>query len=471
MGYYWFSIIPLILVIPIVIWTKQVIPGLILGLLVGSYLKEPSLLGGLEKLIFYLSKNLAKESNLLIVFFLYLFSGLIEIIKVAGGIKGFAEAIAKKIKSKKAAMALTWFSTIATFTAPTFRIVTLTPIMKALQKKIDVSARNLAFMIETTTTPIIVLIPFATAFVGYMTSLIKIGLKNNNINQDAYLLFIKSIPFNFFSWLMILLGLYISFFHKHQNRRNAEGKKQEKDKIEKKDWHKCHPVVAKELPSKPLNLLIPLFSLFILTFFITWLKGYQKGRSILESFLKADVLLVMVIAIIITIFITIIFFLLQKISLQKISSHFIIGGNELMKVIVLLTVVWGLAAVAEDLGLSKFITQHSNWIPSYLIVPVLFVIGCLISYFMGSSWGAWGIIMPLGISLASAGKIQLPIMIGAVFASGTFGAFSSPLSGTTVITTKILELPIFDYAKYKLKPALIAAIIATILYIVVPLII
>lgn len=463
----WLSLVPLLIVIPVVIWTKQVIPGLILGLLVGSYLKEPSLLGGLEKTIFYISENIAKENNLLIIFFLYLFSGLIEIIKVAGGIKGFAEAVAEKIKSKKEAMILTWFSTIGTFTAPTFRIVTITPIMKALLDRLNVSPRNLAFMIETTSTPIIVLIPIATAFVGYMTSLIKIGLENIGIDQDAYLLFIKSIPFNFFSWIMILIGIYISFFHKHQNENKGQ---QEQKETQKEDWHNCHPVVSKELPSKPLNLLIPLIVLFGLTFLITWLNGYQIGRSILQSFIKADVLLAMVMAIIITIAITIIFFLLQKISFQKITSHFIIGGNELMKVILLLTIVWGLAAVAEDLGLSKFITKNTNWIPDLLITPVLFIIGCSISYFMGSSWGAWGILMPLGISLATANQIPLPLIIGTVFASGTFGAFSSPISGTTVTTAKILDLPTLEYAKYKLKPALIAAIVSVILYNLVPLI-
>lgn len=98
------------------------------------------------------------------------------------------------------------------------------------------------------------------------------------------------------------------------------------------------------------------------------------------------------------------------------------------------------------------------------MLPILFVFGSLISYFIGSSWGTWGILMPLGISLAEASGTSLPIVIGAVFASGTFGAFASPLSDTTVTITKILDLPVVEYSKYKLKPALIAVAIATILY-------
>jgi tetracycline resistance efflux pump len=150
-------------------------------------------------------------------------------------------------------------------------------------------------------------------------------------------------------------------------------------------------------------------------------------------------------------------------SIKKLISHFVSGGNDLIKVI-LLAVVWGLSAVAEDLGFSKFVTSNTGWIPNYFVPPILFLMGAFISYFIGSSWGTWGILMPLGISLAQVSNTSLPIIIGAGFASGTFGAFASPLSGVTVTTSKILGLSVVEYAKYKLKPALIAAGIAAVLY-------
>lgn len=456
----WISLIPFLIVIPIAIWTKQIIPGLLLGLIFGSYVVEPTLVGGIHKTLFYLINSIKEENNLKIIIFLYLFSGLIEMIKTGGGIKGFVEYISEKIQTKYWALLLTWFSTIGTFSAPTFRIITITPIMKALLHKIKISTQELGFMIEVTSTPIIVLIPIATAFVGYMTSIIKLSLLNTNIQANAYNLFIKSIPYNFFSITIIFLGIYLSFFHHSDNIDMSNSNKQKNDI----DWHNCHPVVARDLPSKPLNLIIPIVLALILTFFLTWWDGSTNSRNIFNSFLEADVLEAMVIALMITVFLTTIFFIFQKISLTKIIKHFILGGNELMKVILLLVVVWSLTAVTEDLGLSEFVANNTGWIPELFISPIIFILGSILSYFIGSSWGTWGILMPLGISLAEVANISLPLTVGSIFASGTFGAFASPLSGNTVTIAKILELPIIEYSKYKLKPALIAAAISTVLY-------
>ncbi|WP_027364522.1 Na+/H+ antiporter NhaC family protein [Desulfotruncus alcoholivorax] len=457
----WLSIIPFLMVIPVAIWTKQIIPGLTLGLITGAYLVDPSPLGGLQKMLFYIIQGLTHKNNLKIIIFLYLFSGLVEIIKIAGGIKGFAEMVSTRIKTKTGALVLTWFSTLGTFSTPTFRIVTITPILRSLLDRLKMPARELAYMIEVTSAPVIVMVPVATAFVGYMTSIIHLSLKNQGIASDAYALYIKSIPFNFFSISILLLGLYLSFFHHDEG--NKVSATESKD-TNKEDWHDCHPVVAKDLPSKPLNLLVPLLLLLGLTFFVTWLDGYKKGRTIFQAFLNADVLEAMVIAALVTFFITVIFFTVQKIALTKIISHFIIGGNELMTVILLLAIVWGLTGVTDDLGFSKFVTQNTGWIPQLFVPPVLFLLGSFISYFIGSAWGTWGILMPLGISLGHVAHTSLPLVIGAVFASGTFGSFASPLSGDTVTITKIMDLPVLEYAKYKLKSALIAAGIASVLY-------
>ncbi len=465
MDSYWLALIPFSIVIPVAIWTKQIIPGLTLGLLVGSYLLEPTLIGGLKKALSYIISSLQYENNLKIIIFLYLFSGLIEMIKIAGGIKGFVEYISEKIRSKTGALIITWFSTIGTFSAPTFRIITITPIMKALLQKIKLSRQELAFMIEVTSTPVIVLIPLATAFVGYMSSIINLSLSNLGLNADGYLLFIRSIPYNFFSITIIILGIYLSFFHHSDDNEMSQMNKNDK---KDEDWHDCHPVVARELPSKPLNLLIPISLTLILTFFLTWYDGHNKSKNIIDAFLKSDVLEAMVIALIVTFFSTVIFFLFQKIPLTNLIKSFVIGGNELMKVILLLSVVWGITAVTEDLGLSKLVANNTTWIPNILLTPIIFILGAILSYLIGSSWGTWGILMPIGISIALIADINLPLIIGTIFAGGTFGAFASPLSGNTVTIADILDLPLMKYSHYKLKPTLIAAGISTVLYIIIP---
>ncbi|WP_394852077.1 hypothetical protein [Bacillus velezensis] len=225
----WACLIPFILVIPISIITKQVQSGLFVGLLVGSYLLHPSLLGGIEHMVQYVISNIVVTNNIRIIVFLYSFAGLVGIIKLTGGIKGFVHLISKKVKTKKGAMLLAWLSTFGTFSEPDFRIVTIAPIMKALSKRLDLSKQKIAYAIEFTANPVIALIPIATAFVGYMVSIIGQALKTSGIDQPAYTVYVKSIPFNFFSIVIIVVGIYYCFFKKQKADESLE--KTEKDKL------------------------------------------------------------------------------------------------------------------------------------------------------------------------------------------------------------------------------------------------
>jgi tetracycline resistance efflux pump len=460
----WFSILPFLIAIPIAIKTKQVLPGLFAGLLAGSFLLQPTLAGGLETLISFLVKGLIDENNIKIILFLYAFSGLVGMIKISGGIRGFVEEASVRIQNKRQALLLTYLSTVGTFSAPSFRFVTIAPIMRALLKKVKMSTQELGFVIETTATPIIVLIPIATAFVGYMTSIVDIAVSNENINADPYDLFLRSIPFNFFSFVMILLGVYLSFFHHSKSTQDSDPEKIGKSGDDEDDWHTCDPAVGRDLPEKPWNLLVPLALVVLLTLIFTWWDGYKKAGGFAAAFIKADVMDAMLIALVFTVLFTFLFFRFQKTKTSDLLNSFVIGGNDLMSVIVLLAVVWGLSSVTEELGFSAFVTRYSSWIPPSIVVPLLFLFGAAISYFIGSAWGTWGILMPLGISMAAASGIYLPLVIGAVFASGTFGAFASPLSDDTNTIARILNLSVIEYARYKLKPALIAAGITAALY-------
>lgn len=492
----WWSLLPFFIVIPLSIWTKQVIPGLFAALLVGSYLKDHSLLGGIKTMLTYLVNNLVQSSNIRIIIFLYVFAGLVSIIKFAGGIKGFVHLVSKKVKTKRSAMLLTWFSTMVTFSDPDFRIVTIAPIMKALKRRLNLPTQELGFTIEVTSNPIVGLIPLATAFVGYMVSVIHMALKQVGINQPAYEIYVRSIPFNFFSFSIILVGLYYSFF-KHSDKKitkdetaalkdgnrqfkqsyameaadetalpgNQSARLNPNEQQGEEDLRSCHHAFDEDTPSKPWNFIVPLSLVLVLTLFLSWWDGHFKATSFLNAFIRTDALGVMLESLFITLIVTLAFFLAQKFPIDKLLTHFVQGGNNLMSVILMLGLIWAVSAVSEDLGFSKFITSHVvGWIPHFFVAPILFVLGALISYFIGSSWGTWGLLMPLGITLAHHAGSNILLVIGAVFASGTFGAFASPLSDNSVTLCTILDLPIMKYSRTKLVPALIAAGISTVMF-------
>lgn len=472
----WIALLPFFIVIPISVFTKQVQPGLFVGLILGSYLKQPDLLGGIKTLIGYILDNIVKQNNIRIIIFLYVFAGLISLTKMTGGIKGFVQLVGHKVKTKSAAMLLTWLSTIGTFSDPDFRIVTIAPIMKALRQRLQITKQEIGFVIEATSNPVVALVPIATAFVGYMVSLTGTSLQHVGINDAPYTVYIRSIPFNFFSFVILAVGIYYSFFRDFGNAANKDNKTDQSKSASnssktpnseqgEEDLQECYRAFEKETPIKPWNLILPLTVILIGTIFLSWWDGHTQASSFLGAFLKADALGVMLEALFITLIFSLIFYLFQHFSIAKLVTHFVKGGNELVSVIIMLALIWALSAVSEDLGFSKYIASHVvGWIPHTFIAPVMFLLGGSISYFIGSSWGTWGLLMPLGVTLAHQTGANILLVIGAVFSSGTFGAFASPLSDNTVTLCTILDLPVIEYARLKLRPSLLAAGITTLLF-------
>lgn len=368
----WVSLLPFLVVIPISVLSKQVQPGLFAGLILGSYLIQPDLFGGIKTLISYLINNLVKPNNIRIIIFLYVFAGLINLTKIMGGMKGFVNLVGRRVKTKRSAMLLIWLSTIGTFNNPNFRIVTVAPIMKLLKRRLPISLQKIGFMIEVTANPVVALVPIATAFVGYMVSLIGTSLQQVGINESPYSVFIKSIPFNFFSLSIIGIGLYYSFFREMSSETQENLVDTNEAQHEEEALKKCIENYQKETPSKPINLILPLCVILIMTLFLSWRDGRSQTNNFFETFLKADSLGVMLEALFVTLLLSLLFFLLQGISVAKIVTHFVEGGNELVSVILMLALVWALSAVSEDLGFSTYIASNLvGWIPKSFIAPIV----------------------------------------------------------------------------------------------------
>ncbi len=460
----WISIIPFLVVIGTAIWTKQVIPSLLFAVLIAGYLVDPHLLSGLTTALDFIIQGLSDSNNLKIIIFLYTFSALIGLIKMSGGIKGFVQAATARIKDKRGAFILTWLSSVGTFSAPSFRIVTIAPVMKAMRTKVPMTKQELGFVIETTASPLVVIIPVATAFVGYMTSVIELSLQQAGTSGDAYLLYLKSIPFNFFALAMLLLGFYLSFFHRSKTQATNAEEGSLNSEEDDDQWEDCHPAVTKDLPARPWNLIVPLAGVIVFTFILMFMLGRENNQTGFQALINANVLDAMVLAVILTVILFVIYLKIGQLSLRKMMDSIIDGGNDMMGVILLLALVWGLGKGSEALNFAETISSSFAWIPGQFVAVIVFLLGCGLSYFIGSSWGTWGILMPVGVSIATAAGSPMPIVIGAVFASGTFGAFSSPLSDNTNTTAGILNLNVIKYAKFKLKPALIAVAISACLY-------
>lgn len=509
------SLMPFLIVIPVAVVTRQVLPGLMIGLLVGSYMMHPSALGGIDSALTYMLKELALPDNLRLIVFLYGFGAFVGLVRVTGGVTGFAQWMSKRVDTTRGAFALTWLSSLATFMAPDFRIITVAPVVRQVFARLHVPPSRVALIIDLTSTPLTALIPLGTVFVGYMVGLIGTAGRHYGFGGSPYHLLLLSLPFNFFSLIILCYGLYGTFFGSGREKSPARAQLRRKnvrrpqsrlvEQMQASAAHamevssQIHPdaqtpstsaktnvstsvsgdasesaipdtmeAVTKQVKPNLYHLLLPLALLLILTVLLTWWNGYAPGRSVWQSLVQANAARAMLQALLITLVVSVIWYSAWRLPISRTMYGFLAGGNEMMGVITLLVLVWSVSAVSTELGFTTYTERTiGGLVPGAWIAPVLFIFGCAISYVIGSSFGTWGILMPLGFSLAASTHASLPLIAGAVFASGTFGGFASPLSDNTVAMATVMKLPIMKYARYKLKPALFAAGASAVVYAVV----
>lgn len=447
---HWLSIIPFLVIIPIAVWTKQVVPALGAGLIVGAYVVHPSIFGGFRLASQYFIHDLANPTNLYVLGFLYIFGGLVQWIKETGGIRGFTAVTTAHIRTRRQLFGLMWATAVGTFSAPVLRIVTVAPLGQALEQRVAVKKSRLSFLIEGTGLPVTVLMPAGTSYIGYMIATIALSLHNAHRPGNAYHLLLASLPYNLFALLGLLLAVgYTVFGHPRPSHPDDDAASPSRPKTSAP--HTNSP----NLPTRPFNLYVPLATAVAFTFFLPWWAGYQRTHAIIPAFFHTNVAEAMFVGIVLTLVLSLIFFLIQLFSLRDLMTQFFQGGNQLMEPIAIFALAWALASVSEQLGLAPFVTRALGWVPGPAVAPAVFVLGSLLAYVLGTSFGAWALIMPIGVSLAPTASVSLPVLIGAVFATGTFGELTSPFSGDTVTMAGLVGLDTVAYARYKLIHSLI----------------
>lgn len=467
MEYTWLSLLPFFIVISMSIWLKNILPGLVVGLLAGSILVKANILSGTSQSVNYIVTTLSSGSNMKIIAFLYLFGGLVGMMNISGGIKGFSEWVGSRIKTERGLLGLIWLTLPFTFMMPMFRIMMIGPVVKSLLEKIKAPKSRVGLIMDISTESVIVLLPVATAFVGFMVSLVEGSIQKLHLQMSSYHVFLLSILFNFFAIAMLAIGIILTFWNPF--KKDQQSAVQEELDQEENELHRFG--IEKELSlvrAQPWNLIFPVFLLLGSSIFLLWKDGVSKGaHSLFAAFSKADATFVMLLAVFITLVLSFVFYLLNRQILSELLYHFYDGGNQMMEAISLLVLIWSLTLSATDLGFSAFISSTLGaFLPAFLTPVTIFLLGSAIGYFIGSSWGTWGLLMPLGMSLAASTGASIPLTVGAVFASGAFGALTSPLGDTTITTATILDMPLVDYSRYKLKIACIGGAVAVGMYLI-----
>ncbi|MCY7310174.1 MAG: hypothetical protein LH619_05290, partial [Chitinophagaceae bacterium] len=381
----------------------------------------------------------------------------------------FSDIADKHVKSEKGVLFLLWALIPVTFIDCGFRIVGAGSITRSLAEKNKMVKERFAFMLNNTASPVVELIPIATTYVGFNIANISIGLKaaGNPEDTSAYAIWLKAIPLEFFS-IVIIIITFLSIFYQLKKPVNAPAKQAAEKEMKGMKMN----IEEDKLSIKPrvINLIVPLLSVISLSIFFFWFFGKDKpgNHTFIEAMSNSDPNRAMLVALFITIIISVVFYFFQKFNLKEMTSDIISGGNEIMTTLVILTLAWPLASVSQALGLNEFTQQNlGTSMPAWSVAVSLFILSSAVTYFIGSGWGAASLLMPGAISLAVVSGASIPLCVAAIITGGTFGDVTSPVAGMTNMSSNIAHADHAKYLKYASSYNFIAAGIAAILFLIV----
>ncbi|MDO4615763.1 MAG: Na+/H+ antiporter NhaC family protein [Lachnospiraceae bacterium] len=454
------SIIPPIIAIVLSFATKNTIVSLAVACLTGTLLAGQGWLG---------FPTLLKESlgttSFSWVMLLNTFIGiLVAYFQKTGAIQGFSEWVHERKLSRRGAQLMAWVLGMFVYFSDSFSPLFVGTTMRSITDKAQISREKLAYIADSTSAPVSVLVPI-TGWAAYLSGL-AVGVGTIVTDEDASALFLRAIKFNFYPiFAVIFVGLIGSGIIKDFGpMKKAEKRAMEEGKVIADD---ATPLASKELTSmepypgfKPrvfLNFLLPV--LMIITIAISTYIAFSSAKT-MEAFTY------------VTIFMTV-SMMIQGIPFKEVMNTLMDGIKGALPAIVLLALAYSINSLSKQMGTANFIISVcEGYLTPHLLPAIIFIVAAIMAFATGSSWGTFAICMPIALPLAfSVTGGALTTTVVAVFAAvaggGVFGDHCSPLSDTTILSSTGAAADHIDHVKTQLPYALICGGFAVIAYLIV----
>lgn len=465
-SYSWIAILPPLTAIFLAIITRQVYVALFLGIWLGwTALVGWNPLLGLRDAIEALVNTFQNSENTKVILFSMLVGSLIVLMQHSGGVSGFLTWISKKgmVKKRRDVELLLWFTGIVIFIESNISNLVIGALGRPLFDRFKVPREKLAYLAHSTSAPVCILIPF-NGWGAVLT-----GLLLTQRVEYPFSTVLRAVPFNFYALFTILLILIIIFSGRDfgpmakAERRSRETGKLVRDGAQLLTSEEviAMPVKAGIRPH-PINMLVPLLAMVLTVPIGLYLTG--RGKITLGSGSTAVFW-----AVLMGIFTAVVLYKVQRIfSLKEALDLVLKGIGGLIPMGLLMVLAFTLGSVCDKLGTGPYVAQlASATLPPALIIPLVFLIACVISFATGTSWGTYAIMIPIAVPLVVALNLNLPLMVSAVMGGGVFGDHCSPVSDTTLIASMASACDLIDHVNTQLPYALTSAGIALGLYLMI----
>ncbi len=490
------TLLPTLTAIVLCFITRNVILSLSVGVFCGTCMLEinsnifKTLLKGFVLFVLKIRGSLASSWNAGVILQCLTIGGLVALISRSGGLYSIAEQLAKKAKTVRSAQFVCWLLGLIIFFDDYANSLIVGPVMRPVTDKLKISREKLAFIVDATAAPVAAVALIST-WIGYEVGLIKDAYLSIGQEVNPYIIFVSTIPYRFYNFLMLGFIIFTIIFLKEFGPMLAAEKRARTTGKVISDTAK--PLMSDEIlylqpglvcRGNVWNAIIPISTLIIVTILGFYYSGYKTILSgnnneliqliktsplsfaaIRETFGAADVSVVLFQSALVSSCVTMFIGITQKMfSFSEGLTCWINGMKSLLITCIILLLAWSLSSVVKELGSAKYLVSVlSNSIPKFLLPASIFLVSCIISFATGTSYGTMGILIPLSVPLAysiSSQREYVVICISAVLTGAIFGDHCSPISDTTILSSMGSACDHMDHTNTQLVYAVVVGIIS-----------
>ena len=462
----WFSILPPIIAIILAIKTKQVIPSLFAGIWIGCFLlNEFDPITGLAESFESIINVFSDSGDTKVLIFTLLIGALINTIEKSGGVSGFVKFLENRkwVHTKLRAQILAWFTGIVIFIESNITLLVAGSVSRPLFDRYRISREKLAYLIDATSAPVCVMVPL-----NAWTAVI-IGLVASTGVDNAFEIFIRSIPYNLYAITAIILALF--FIIKQIDigpMRAAEARTQNGQITWQENPVEAEVTNKEEDSASQKDAIFMIVPILTMTFampaglFLTGAGDIMKGSGSTAIFWSICAALFVCWCMLLS---------KKRANVNDLMKLFMEGAGNLLPIACILLMALALGDIAKLLGTGPYVAGVAGAnVPVIFLAPLVFLVSGFIAFSVGSSWGTFAIMIPIAMSIATTLDLSTSLMLGAALSGGIFGDHASPISDTTVVASMAAGTDHIEHVRTQLPYALIAGSISVIGFIVLSMI-
>jgi Na+/H+ antiporter NhaC len=459
------SILPPVITIVLALATKEVYMSLLVGIFSGALLFSGfNILESILTMFAVMEDKVGANVNILV--FLVILGILVAAITRSGATRAYGEWAAKNIKGRRSALMVTAVLGIVIFIDDYFNCLTVGTVMRPVTDKFKVAREKLAYIIDATAAPVCILAPVSSWAAAVGSSLPE------GSDIDGFALFLQTIPINLYAILTLVFMLFI-IWSEHDFSEMAKAVAASRDEVripaEYADVHDEEEIDGK---GKIIDLLLPLLVLIVACIYgMLYTGGINEGKTVAKAFADCNSAKSLVLGSFIAFVFTGALYLPRRvISFQDFCGSFIQGFKAMTPALFILCLAWTLSGICSDkyLNLGGYVGQIVSANAGILVFlpAIFFVVGAGLAFATGTSWGTFGILIPIAIAVVGQNSPILVICVAAILSGAVSGDHASPISDTTILASAGAQCHHIDHVSTQLPYVLVVVLCSFVGYIV-----